>query len=1328
MKRFISMILFMLAVSSLLYGVIVEETGSLAGFVHGTEPAVEYDDWISHLTKRIRRENYNVYAPWYRHGTSFNFGTYHRASTTELDQWEEVCHYFVNEDFTTADAKIAEYGFPYKVVRFTDTDSDRTLYMLRENLNLSLNDNQGTPETTDDVHGGWNYSWGLYVIWPEAPLPIIVNFVHPGDDYMVPPLVVKAFREWDAKYMMMAGSSREADSNYSGNNFINDRSLSDPSRNSSHPFNKFYYLACDDIRNSFGVSEYSVQLHSYDWASNTHFGASNIQISAGPQQNYPSLPIRDHSSRKRDLIHITDYLVYPANTIGIHDPVYITDYYTVFYDRSLAPFIFDDGEHVVPVTNYITLPGAADNVQFVYTNDGHGKYEVTNRFLHVEFDELPYCYQQTETYWKWFYGYDISTRTFDMSRRFDRSFAYYSPFIDKLGVIIREMLALDDELPVDTPTGLALVSMETTKITVNWTPIDCYDFYTYEVLYSTTPNDNNPSTRNRTNAPTLASARTGIYTIDGLIPNNTYYISLRARDHNANVSARSAEITVNLSGLAEVDWYYVTNPGPPPSYNDPVISLDSKVTLKWQGRNQASTMLGFKIYRKTVGGSTVLVASYQNTTALLRTATQQNYTYTDTTPTNFVDYEYILASSDGTNDYQYFVRMNASPRPMYVLTFANAAGTTTATTTVGFSPFASDGRDNSPWYDLMSMGTSQHFIRSYQRTWWVDNQTQGVRLSQEVKAEFDMQHYYKSFVIRLYSNQGDVRVYLSDPSIGGSEAIVMEDEETGDNANLRTGEYAFTIPTNVYTDLLVHIGNVRPLPIASNSENTTNHIFSANEEISIDYTTRFSSLLDYYEFKLVDVSTELVIESYTADVTGRLSYFIPADVTMHNASVIFVAHCTDGVEIEYPIATGIGILPGTTTLTYGAYNNLITNPFPLYPLSLTEMGIQGSMHRFQSSNQNWSTIDIMSFGSGYLLKPTEAFTHGYSYPTHKASSTSTLSRGWNLVANPFQTDLYIKDLNFCLHDIADVYSYGELLQNNVLQPYVRTIREGILIDTDHIMPLESFLLYVNIPQGTFFTMQITPYEFSNADITMTYFPWRSSIHVAYENEETVSDDVIVSVFDGQPLPNDDLTHHTPKSVKLPNGINFYLKETLSDTNKYHSRTISKMSEEDILYTDIPFTLELPTLQTIVIDTIDMIDQLNYSARIVIDDVEYPLPLHYTPTELVFGGQIRIANEVLTPVADVVVAPMKISVYPNPFNPTTNIAFNLPKDTFVECSVYNIKGQKVKTLAREQMRGGNHTLTWNGVDTTGRTVGSGIYFVSINPQGQNRVVKKVTLMK
>ncbi|HOD53090.1 MAG TPA: M14 family zinc carboxypeptidase [Candidatus Cloacimonadota bacterium] len=85
-------------------------------------------------------------------------------------------------------------------------------------------------------------------------------------------------------------------------------------------------------------------------------------------------------------------------------------------------------------------------------------------------------------------------------------------------------------------------------------------------------------------------------------------------------------------------------------------------------------------------------------------------------------------------------------------------------------------------------------------------------------------------------------------------------------------------------------------------------------------------------------------------------------------------------------------------------------------------------------------------------------------------------------------------------------------------------------------------------------------------------------------------------------------------------------------------------------------------------------------------------------------------------------------YPNPFNPETNIRFNVAKDSRVKIEVFNIKGQKVSTLTDRMYSKGGYQVIWNGKDANNNAVGSGIYFYKMSINNQNISTQKMMLIK
>jgi len=87
----------------------------------------------------------------------------------------------------------------------------------------------------------------------------------------------------------------------------------------------------------------------------------------------------------------------------------------------------------------------------------------------------------------------------------------------------------------------------------------------------------------------------------------------------------------------------------------------------------------------------------------------------------------------------------------------------------------------------------------------------------------------------------------------------------------------------------------------------------------------------------------------------------------------------------------------------------------------------------------------------------------------------------------------------------------------------------------------------------------------------------------------------------------------------------------------------------------------------------------------------------------------------------------LSSYPNPFNPVTEISYYLPTSGQMRVSVYNMLGQQVAELAHGTVDAGSYTVQWNGMNSSGESMPTGIYFVRLqHPEGVK--THKITLLK
>jgi hypothetical protein len=125
----------------------------------------------------------------------------------------------------------------------------------------------------------------------------------------------------------------------------------------------------------------------------------------------------------------------------------------------------------------------------------------------------------------------------------------------------------------------------------------------------------------------------------------------------------------------------------------------------------------------------------------------------------------------------------------------------------------------------------------------------------------------------------------------------------------------------------------------------------------------------------------------------------------------------------------------------------------------------------------------------------------------------------------------------------------------------------------------------------------------------------------------------------------------------------------------------------------------------------------------------------TANELVNGLAIKFTTKTPTVVSveedseidDMIASAYSLEQnYPNPFNPLTNIIYSIPEPSYVKLCVYDINGTLVKTLYEGNQSIGKYQIVWNGENSSGKKVGSGVYFYRIQANSFMQTRKMILL--
>ena len=86
-----------------------------------------------------------------------------------------------------------------------------------------------------------------------------------------------------------------------------------------------------------------------------------------------------------------------------------------------------------------------------------------------------------------------------------------------------------------------------------------------------------------------------------------------------------------------------------------------------------------------------------------------------------------------------------------------------------------------------------------------------------------------------------------------------------------------------------------------------------------------------------------------------------------------------------------------------------------------------------------------------------------------------------------------------------------------------------------------------------------------------------------------------------------------------------------------------------------------------------------------------------------------------------------AAYPNPFNPSTTLSFDVPNSEKISINIYNVKGQLVKNICNQVYDKGYHSIIWNGKDNNGTQCGTGVYFYKMQA-GKTTQTQKMMMIK
>tara|TARA_B100001109_G_scaffold183136_1_gene150154 strand:- start:56 stop:3061 length:3006 start_codon:yes stop_codon:yes gene_type:complete len=529
-----------------------------------------------------------------------------------------------------------------------------------------------------------------------------------------------------------------------------------------------------------------------------------------------------------------------------------------------------------------------------------------------------------------------------------------------------------------------------------------------------------------------------------------------------------------------------------------------------------------------------------------------------------------------------------------------------------------------------------------------------------------------------------------------------------------------------FEDLIIEEGD--DVPISVNMPE-----YFEVDSISINYSSAFSGF----------ISSPMLDDGSRS--SSSYSFDIPYYLTSLEGLVYFI-YAED--------ADGNKIITDTTSITISYLNNEVISTmdhspfqdgFPRYswriisvPTIPSNNHIEGIFNESFSGPPNearwliydwdyqsneWIVPDSTIAGRAYWLKQIKLNDVSFSIPSGRTAKltgeTIRIEPGWNLISSPY---LFPVHVDIDTSKFSELFSYGV----DTLEGWVDTV-------ITKMKPWDGYAIYSNLTDSD--SIRLTPLAQNqrSTNRSVSYDGWRLKVNVINEK-----------YFDGRNIFG--------MSSKASNGVDILDCPEPPTRDKYvslHSTTIAgkKITKDFRFLSDSLQTWDLVldinnkegfadiaiksegNLNNNVLWLIDMQnakvlkigeeEHSNYSISLKSDHSINKFKLIY--------GRNHEASEIIDKIISNI--PREFSLghnYPNPFNPSTTIPFTISDPGEVMINIYDLQGRIVKQLFNGYLGTGSYSKVWDGTNSLGVSVSSGLYYYGFNTRSFNNYRKMILI--
>ena len=414
-------------------------------------------------------------------------------------------------------------------------------------------------------------------------------------------------------------------------------------------------------------------------------------------------------------------------------------------------------------------------------------------------------------------------------------------------------------------------------------------------------------------------------------------------------------------------------------------------------------------------------------------------------------------------------------------------------------------------------------------------------------------------------------------------------------------------------------------------------------------------------------------------------------------------------------------------------NGVISNKWRMisFPGNVSDSVISNSkdeghvFYAWDNLESEWVLPESIEPGIAYWFK--HQYDNAVPFSSDSGTAISlqkyklTLKKGWNMVGSPFAFPVVVEsDLSV----VSDLYFFGDSLD-----------RDGWVLKENIMNPWAGYAIYTDYEDAS-----INLVTFNNDNIQRNVSRKSDNngwlITLGAETNLYVDHSVMIGrtneshdEIDNSDIPNLPRIENGVSVAISHNGGNSYdfskdLRSVNTQNGVWNISINSKPNSGEIKFS-VNEIVSLP--DGVIISVLDIQNRNVYEnifEELIVINNNYNLGYEL---KFIVGDPGYVQTKILELLTIIPSEFVLDKNFPNPFNPITKMYYSLPKRSLVSVKVYNMLGQEVVTLLNKEQSFGRYSISWNGRDSFGKEVSSGVYFAEIRASNKRRI-NKMLLMK